>query len=120
MSNGPETPGIDVRCSVAGSKWISGAASDGDICTRFVARLGLAGHLANHGRDAGVEANGLSIALHFHGTGRAVADVTRYSGGVARTLPTRERAVMDRSLTIEDVDKLADDVAADLGSESQS
>lgn len=119
MSSVPENPVAAVRCSVMGAKWISGTPSEGDVCARFVARLGLAGPSPASGSDASAPADGVSIALHFHSQGRAVADITRYSGGVARTLPTRERAVMDRPLTIDDVDKLADDVAADLGSESQ-
>ena len=119
MSNGPGSVGVTVRCSVAGAKWISGAQSDDDICARFVARLGLGGASPDKDSEAAVLADGLSVALQFHHTGRAVADVTRYSAGVAQTLPTREWAVMDRPLTIDDIDKLADDVAADLGSESQ-
>lgn len=94
--------------------------SDDAICARFVERLGLA--VSNPPADGAMRigGEGVSIALHFHRLGRAVADVTRYSNGIAEVLPTRERSVMDRPLSVDDVDQLADDVAADLGSESQS
>lgn len=120
MSSVPETPGMAVRCSASGAKWVGGSMSDDTICTRFMARLGLEiGDSVTDG-DARIAGDGISIALHFHRLGWAVAEVTRYSNGVAHILPTRERTAMDRPLSIDDVDRLADDVAADLGSESQS
>jgi hypothetical protein len=64
--------------------------------------------------------DGLTIALRFERLGRAKADVTRTTGGVAETVPANEVVVMDRALTLTDVDTLADNVAAALGSESQS
>ncbi len=118
MSNVPETPEMAVRCSASGAKWVGGSMSDDAICARFMARLGLESRdpPADAAAAARTGGDGLSIALHFYRLGRAVAEVTRVSDGLAHSLPTRERTAMDRPLSLDDVDKLADDVAADLGS----
>ncbi len=117
MSSVPETPGMAVRCSVTGAKLVGESLTDSAICDRFVTRLGLAAHAVG---DAPITGDGISIALRFQRPGRAIADVTRTTGGVAEILPTNEVAVMDRALALTDVDILADSVAAALGSESQS
>ena len=120
MSSVPETPGMAVRCSASGAKWVDGSMSDDAICARFMARLGLEIGDPATDDDARIAGDGISVALQFHPLGRGVAEVTRYSDGVAHILPTRERTAMDRPLSMDDVDRLADDVAADLGSESQN
>ena len=120
MSSVPETRGIRVQCSVAGSKWLGDSLTDDAICARFVARLGLPDHAVSTVTGAPMTGDGLTIALRFERLGRAIADVTRTTGGVAETVPANEVVVMDRPLALTDVDTLADNVAAALGSESQS
>ncbi len=120
MSSVPETPGLAVRCSVIGAKWVGESLTESAICARFVARLGLVDYSASTATGASTTGDGLSIALRFERLGRAIADVTRTTGGVAETLPANEVAVMDRALTLTDVDTLADNVTAALGSELQS
>lgn len=119
MSNVPQNQQATVRCTASGAKMIGESLTPREICARFVARLSLEGHRFVDDDSLPPAANEIAIALSFQPPGRAIADVVRITGGATTALPTRERAVMDRALTIEDVDMLADDVAADLAVQQQ-
>ncbi len=119
MSSVPEAPVMAVRCTVLGAKGLGDQLSEGDICARFIGRIGLGAHLADEVSDSRFTDRGLLINISVQRAGVAAAVAVYRDGSVQRLLPTLERSAMDRALTIADLDLLAADVAAELASSPQ-
>jgi len=90
-------------CSVEGAQYLIVSADENDICTRFQSRL-----VEHLGEDVTGQ---LQIALTIVKSGTIDAEVASGSNEALVVFPITSVDVMDRSLDMSDVERLADAVA---------
>ena len=98
------TDAVPEDCRVEGAKHLAPAVSEAQICEAF--RTGLASALGDGGN-----VDGLQVQLAISGEGTMDAIVTDASGASATPYPNVSIDVMDRPMTLGDVENLAKTVA---------
>ena len=94
-------------CTVSGAKYISADTTADELCRTFEKRLEQA--LATEGHSA--KAEKLSIAIEISQRGSMEARITAHGDGASAEYPEVGVDVMDRALSLQDLDQLADAVA---------
>lgn len=99
-------------CTISGAQYLSAEIDGGEVCTRFQSRLA---HVL--GQDA---VSSLEISIIVSKSGTIDAALSRRVDGEVVPLTTMSIDVMDRPLSIGDLDQLADAIANTLASDKST